>query len=174
MVIRVLVVHASKRGATAEIAERIGGELLRAGLEAEVKPVGRVDDLASYSAAVLGSAVYYGRWRRDFVTFLRGNERALAGLPLWIFSSGPTGRGEPLQLTNGWRSPSGLQPLLERIAPRQVALFHGRIAMEDLNFFERFIARKVKAPAGDFREWPAIEAWAGAIAADLGGAAGRG
>ncbi len=36
-----------------------------------------------------------------------------------------------------------------------------------LNFFERWIIKKVKAPVGDFRDWEAITEWANRIAGDV-------
>jgi menaquinone-dependent protoporphyrinogen IX oxidase len=55
---QVLVVYATKHGATAEIAEKIGQVLRQAGLRTDVLPTDRVSDLAAYKAVVLGSAVY--------------------------------------------------------------------------------------------------------------------
>jgi hypothetical protein len=36
-----------------------------------------------------------------------------------------------------------------------------------MNFLYKWILKNVKAPTGDFRKWPEIEAWAKAIAAEL-------
>jgi menaquinone-dependent protoporphyrinogen oxidase len=58
MDIRVLVAYATKYGATAEIAEKMGQVLRQAGLQTDVLPADRVGDLAPYRAVVLGSAVY--------------------------------------------------------------------------------------------------------------------
>jgi menaquinone-dependent protoporphyrinogen oxidase len=79
----------------------------------------------------------------------------------------PTGEGDPLALTEGWRYPDKLQPVIDRIAPRDVAVFSGALDMSKLNFIERWMINKVKAPVGDFRDWEAITAWARAIAAEL-------
>jgi menaquinone-dependent protoporphyrinogen oxidase len=54
----ILVTYASKNGATAEIAEKIGEALRHAGLQADVLPVSGVRDLNPYQAVILGSAVY--------------------------------------------------------------------------------------------------------------------
>jgi menaquinone-dependent protoporphyrinogen oxidase len=99
------VAYATKYGATAEIAEKIGQVLRQAGLRTDVLPTDRVSDLSPYKAVVLGSAVYIGRWRKEAATFLKANEKALAERPVRLFSSGPTGEGEPVELTKGWRFP---------------------------------------------------------------------
>lgn len=164
MDIRVLVAYATKHGATAEIAEKIGQVLREAGLQADVVPVNRAQDLTSYKAVVLGSAVYIGRWRKEAANFLRANEKALSERPVWLFSSGPTGEGKPEGLLQGWRFPEALQPVADAIRPRNVALFHGALDPKKLNFFERWIINNVKAPIGDFRDWDAITSWAMAIA----------
>ena len=86
---QVLVTYASKYGATAEIAEKIGEVLGQAGLHTDVQPVEEVSDLTPYKAVILGSAVYIGRWRRSAVKFLEANENLLAERMVWFFSSGP-------------------------------------------------------------------------------------
>ena len=167
MEIRVLVTYASKHGATAEIAEKIGQTLLQAGLQADVLPVNRVSDLKPFQAVVLGSAVYMGQWRKEAVNFLKTNEKSLAERPVWLFSSGPMGKGDPVQLTKGWRFPKSQGPIIDRIRPRDIALFHGMLDMKKLNFFEKWVIKNVKAPIGDFRDWDAIATWATAIAGAL-------
>ena len=164
---QVLVAYATKYGATTEIAETIGQVLRQAGLQADVLPADRVSDLGAYSAVVLGSAVYIGQWRKEAVKFLKDNETALAGKLVWLFSSGPSGEGDPLKLTQGWKFPGKLQPVADRIKPRDVAVFHGAVEVNKLNFLERWMLKNVRSPAGDFRDWKAITAWAMAIADEL-------
>jgi len=161
---KVLVTYATKHGATAGIAERIGQVLREAGLQVDVSPVSRVSDLGPYTAVVLGSAVYIGKWRKDAANFLKSNEKALSERSVWLFSSGPTGEGDPLELTKGWRVPEALQPTVDNIQPHDVAIFSGALDTKKLSFFERWIINKVKAPVGDFRDWDAISSWATAIA----------
>jgi menaquinone-dependent protoporphyrinogen oxidase len=166
---RVLVAYATKYGATGDIAEKIGQVLREAGLRADVLPVGRVGDLAPYAAIVLGSAVYIGGWRKEAAAFLKGHESALAGRPVWLFSSGPTGEGDPVELAKGWRFPVALQPIADRLHPRDIALFNGALDPKKLNFLQRWMIQNVKAPFGDFRNWDAITSWAMAIADALKG-----
>jgi menaquinone-dependent protoporphyrinogen oxidase len=161
---QVLVAYATKHGATAEIAEKIGQVLRQAGLRTDVLPMDRVGDLTPYQAVALGSAVYIGKWRKEAVKFLQANEKALAERQVWLFSSGPTGEGDPVELTQGWRFPGKLQPIADRIRPRDIAVFHGDVNMKKLNFIEKWMIKNVKAPLGDFRDWEAITSWATAIA----------
>jgi menaquinone-dependent protoporphyrinogen oxidase len=167
MDIQVLVAYASKYGATKEIAEKIADTLRQAGLRPDVLPANRVKDLTAYKAVVLGSAVYIGMWRKEARAFLKANEKALAGRPVWLFSSGPTGQGDPLALTQNWRFPKGLQAVADRIHPRDVALFHGAVDVTKLNGIEKWMLKNVKTPVGDFRDWKSITAWAGTISDTL-------
>jgi menaquinone-dependent protoporphyrinogen oxidase len=164
MDIQVLVVYATKYGATAEIAEKIGRMLREEGLRTDVLPTDRIGDLTPYQAVVLGSAVYMGKWRKEAVKFLQANEKMLAERPVWLFSSGPTGEGDPVELSKGWRFPEAQQPIADRIQPHDIAVFHGNVNMKMLNFIEKWMIKNVKAPVGDFRDWEAITSWAAAIA----------
>ncbi len=162
---RVLVAYSSKYGATAGIAERIGETLRARGVQADVVSADRVTDLAPYGAVVLGSGVYAGSWLKGASRFLTANEAALATRPVWLFSDGPTGEGDPVAQMKGWRFPQALQPVADRIRPRDIAFFHGVIDPAKLSLPEKLIVRALKAPMGDFREWPRIEEWAEQIAA---------
>jgi menaquinone-dependent protoporphyrinogen oxidase len=167
MDVQVLVAYATKHGATAEIAEKIGQVLRQAGLRTDVLPADRVSDPTPYQAVVLGSAIYAGQWRNEAATFLEANEKALAERPVWLFSSGPTGEGDPVQLMNGWRFPEALQPVADRIQARDIVFFHGVLDTKKLGLAEKLIVKALKAPSGDFRDWEAITSWAASIAATL-------
>ena len=164
---RVLVAYATKYGATAEIAEKLGQVIRDAGLSADVVPADRVTDPGAYSAVVLGSAVYIGRWRKQAVRFLERYEAELTGKPVWLFSSGPTGEGDPVKLTQGWSFPAAQQPIADRIQPRDITLFHGALDRGKLNWLEKRMIKMVGAPEGDYRDWEAITAWGASIAAAL-------
>jgi menaquinone-dependent protoporphyrinogen oxidase len=163
----VLIAYATKYGATAEIAEKIGQVLGQAGLSTDVKPVKLVRDLSPYQAVVLGSAVYIAQWRKEAVKFLQANEKRMAEMPVWLFSSGPVGEGDPVELLNGWRLPKAVQPIVDRIEPRGITVFHGYINVEKMNFLERGMIKNVGSPTGDFRDWETITSWANAIADEL-------
>jgi len=164
---KVLVAYGSRYGATAEIAEKIGDTLKKEGIQADVLSAGKAGDVSKYNAFIIGSAAYIGQWRKDAVNLVVNNEKALAGKPVWIFSSGPTGEGDPVELVQGWRYPKKLAPVIERIQPRDIAVFHGAAYAEKLNPLFKFMLNMVKAPIGDFRDWNMIESWAKGIAGEL-------
>jgi menaquinone-dependent protoporphyrinogen oxidase len=163
----VLVAYGSKYGATSEIAEKITEVLNTSGVNASVFPASHVDDVTPYDAVVLGSAVYAGHWTKEAVTFLEVHEKALSKRPVYFFSSGPTGEGDPIEKMHGWRFPEAQQAIADRIQPRDVTLFKGKIDLQTMNFGERLIVRAIGAPAGDFRDWDAITAWAQKIVTTL-------
>ena len=63
--------------------------------------------------------------------------------------------------------PAGVAALIELLHPRGHRVFPGRLVGDDLGLGEKLIVKVVRAPFGDFRDWPAIEAWANEIAAEL-------
>lgn len=161
---KVLVAYASKYGATKEIAERIGEALCVAGLQADVLPVTSVREVASYEAVILGSAVYIGKWMKSACEFMAKYQMDLAKRPVWLFSSGPTGEGNPVALLDGWRLPADQKPVIDSIQPRDIVVFHGNISWARVNFIEKTAVQALKKPFGDFRDWDAISSWALSIA----------
>jgi len=164
---KVLVAYASKHGMTAEIAVKIGDTLRQSGLQVDVVPVKNVKSPATYKAVVVGSAIYIAMWRKEIIKFLRENEKLLSERPVWFFSSGPLGEGDPAELLQSWQFPEAQRSLIERIKPRDIAVFHGAIDLKKMNFLEKWTLKNVKAPTGDFRDWEAIAKWAAAIADKL-------
>ncbi len=164
---KVLVAYGSKHGMTAEIAEFIGKIIRESGFTVDVQPAAQAGDPAGYRAVVLGSGIYAGFWRRPAAKYLKSHAGELARRPVWLFSSGPTGDGDINKLLQGWTFPSGLRETADRVKPRGIVVFRGAFNEKKASFFERWIMKKVKAPFGDFRDWPAIEAWARDIATTL-------
>lgn len=161
---RILIAYGSKYGATAEIAEKIGEVLRQAGIEADVASADKAADPREYDAVVIGSGVYIGKWRKEASKFLKKNAEVLAGRPVWIFSSGPTGEGDPLELTKGWTNPKSIQKAVDQIKPRDIKLFSGKYDPENMGAFCNSMMKRVGADTGDFRDWDAISAWASAVA----------
>lgn len=157
---RILVAYASKHGSTRGIAEHIGAELRGAGNEVDVASVDEVADLQAYDAFVIGSAVYYGSWMKVAAAFVASNTAWLVRRPVWLFSSGPVGTATPAD-------PKDVAVLGDAINPRGHRVFYGALDRRELSIGERIVVSAVKAQDGDFRDWPAIKAWADEIAGEL-------
>ena len=160
----VLVAYASKHGSTQGIAERIAEKLRQLGKEAEARPVDAVKDPGSYEALVIGSAIYYGSWLKEATEWVSRNQAVLARRPVWLFSVGPLGT----DFMDDEQQPKEKAVFQETIRPRDQRTFFGALDHSRLSFAERMMAKGVRAPEGDFRDWQAIEAWAASIARDLG------
>jgi menaquinone-dependent protoporphyrinogen oxidase len=150
----VLVTYGSKQGATAEIADVLAETLRGCGLDVDCVEAGAVDSLDGYDAVILGSAVYMRRWRRPARRFLHRFARELELRPLWVFSSGPV--GDPAKDNRAWNEPPGTIREVERLGAREHVVFGGRSTSKGIP--EEF---------RDRRDWEAIRAWAGTIAAAL-------
>jgi menaquinone-dependent protoporphyrinogen IX oxidase len=165
MTVKVLVTYGSKYGATKEIAEKIGQTITQEGLPVDVISAEKVKNIVDYQAVVIGSAAYIGGWRKEVINFVKKNEKALTERPVWIFSSGPVEKGDPVKLLKGWLYPKSLKPVIDRIKPRDITAFHGVISAGKINIIEKQMMKMVKAEPGDYRDWAMIEKWAKGIAA---------
>ena len=164
---QVLVASESKYGSSAEIAGKIVEILEAEGHKVILSEAGKVKDLSGYDAIVLGSAIYYGRWRTGAVKFLKRHKDQLAKMPVWFFSSGPIGEGDPVELLDGWQFPPLQQEIADRIKPQGIAVFHGKLDESKLSRLEKMIMETMETPFGDFRDWEMIESWVYEIAKSL-------
>lgn len=160
----ILVTFATKHGSTSEIAKRLANALSQRGFAVTLLPIRLVRDLTPFDAVV---AVYYGRWQKEAVRFLRANDAILSVKDLWLFSSGPTGTGSTNELLDGWKLPTNIAALTERLKPRGIMVFHGVIKLARLTMFERAVVKRVDAPLGDYRDWDSVAAWGAEIATTL-------
>ena len=176
---KVLVAYATRHGSTRGIAERLAQTLERSGLDVDLRQVEEADDVEQYGAFVIGSAAYMGRWLKEASQFVQRNRSALAGRPVWLYSSGPVGTE---------RIDANGRDVVEASRPKEFAELEGVLHPRDERVFSgafdpdaepvglaerlgrpflRMPAIRKELPAGDFRDWSAIEAWAADIADGL-------
>jgi menaquinone-dependent protoporphyrinogen oxidase len=156
----VLIVYASKRGSTEQVARKIGEALRGQGLSTKIGTTDEFRDLEGFRAVVLGGSLYFGRWHRDARGFLRRHHTALSSLPLAVFALGP-GKNTPDDFE---ASRKQLDAALEKatgIEPRAVAVFGGAVDPEKLHFPLN------RMPKTDIRDWEQIHSWALALPAAL-------
>ena len=139
-------------------------------------PVDEVTDLGPYDAVVIGGAAYMFHWLKPATAFARRHRKELAARPVWLFSSGPLGtdtvdkEGRDVLVTS---RPKEFDELTDLLQPRGEQVFFGAYDPEapPVGMGERLVrhmpAARDALPAGDFRDWPAIDAWAAQIAAEL-------
>lgn len=173
----VLVTYATRHGATRGIAERIAARLDAAGdLTAVLTPIDEVHDVEAYDAVVVGGAVYMFHWARPATRFVRRHQEELARRPVWLFSSGPLGTDLVDQDGNDVLEsarPKEFDELHQLVEPEDEAVFFGAYDPDApaIGLGERVVrllpAARDTLPAGDFRDWQRIDAWADGIAARL-------
>ncbi|HPE58074.1 MAG TPA: flavodoxin domain-containing protein [Bacteroidales bacterium] len=156
---RIAVIYASKYGSTKEIAEIIAGELNLKDYQVTLYAAHPGINLNNFDVVILGSALYMGKWRSDAVMLLKENMDILSKKAVWLFVSGPTGDGDAEMLSEGKIVPDNIKPIINRISPKGLAVFHGNLDMKELNIVERILVKMVKAPLGDFRKKESIQHW---------------
>lgn len=165
---KVLAAYASRYGSTQEVAEVIAAILGERGLNVDLQPMRKVRALEGYAAVVLGAPLYYGLWHKDALNFLSRNQHALAPCPAAIFALGPNScdekelQGSRAQLDKELAKFPWLTPVVSEV-------FAGRYPAK-LRFPESLVASLPASPlhglpASDVRDWTAIRAWAGSLAA---------
>jgi menaquinone-dependent protoporphyrinogen oxidase len=175
----VLVAYASRHGATRGIAERIARTLEQHGLDVTLQQADRVASVAGYDAFVIGSAAYMSHWQHEATSLVRQYRAVLAIHPVWLFSSGPVGtelvdaKGRDVVKAS---EPREFVEFTGSIRPQEERVFFGAYdpdaqpigLLETFGaWFTHMPAIREALPAGDFRDWPQIEAWATGIAGEL-------
>lgn len=120
-------------------------------------------DTDGYDAVVLGSPVYMGNWQPEVRQFVERYRTRLARMPVWLFSSGPVGRGSD----DPRFYPRKVTELMQVTHARDHRIFPGKIDAGALTLGGRLVVRVVRAPNGDVRNWEATRDWARKIAAAL-------
>jgi len=160
----VLVAAASKHGGTQGIAERIGADLADCGLNVEVKKLHDVDEVGSYEAVVLGSAIFFGKWMKEAIQFVDAHAGELAERPTWLFASGSITGNPPIAEDKNAIRPSLVEKLLSSTHAREHKLFAGKLDRGTLSLAEKLPVKMARGREGDWRDLAAVDAWAAEIA----------
>lgn len=185
---KILIAYASRHGGTKGIAEHLGAVLAGQGIACAVSNVQDDPDPSLADACLLGSGVYMGSWLNEAIDYGWRHAGTLATRPVWFFSSGPlpgsaAGKAvdadDPLAIALGPAEGPGsggrkkIAALTAAVHPRDHRIFFGAYDPKDSpkSIAERFLHLLPVSddilPAGDFRDWPAIEAWAREIGQGL-------
>jgi menaquinone-dependent protoporphyrinogen oxidase len=192
---RILVAYATLAGSTVEVAEAIAQEIARSDVQVDLLPISEVKDLAAYDGLVLGAPMIMG-WHRAALRFLRNNRGVLQRIPLAVFvtcmsltQTGETSVGSvPVYVDERLPKPSAtagrlsfreryaqlanyVRPILMAsgtVKPVSIGVFGGRLDYGRLKWWAVLFAMVIiQAPAGDRRNWTAIQSWAAGLPATL-------
>jgi len=168
----VLVAYVSEYGSTQEVAEAVAATLRDGGFGVDLRPVRKIRSLDGYRAIVLGAPIYLGAWHKDALGFLEQHREGLQTRPVAVFALGPI--QDPTE--NDWaESRAAVQRGLAKSAwltPIALGVFGGKFDPARLRLRDRMITILPASPlhnmpASDLRDWTAIRAWAGNVAAKL-------
>jgi len=192
---RILVAYATMAGSTTEVAQAVGEEIAKVGLEVDVLPLTEVMSLEGYDGVVVGAPMIMG-WHREALGFLKKHREEFKRIPLAVFvlamsltQTGETSVGgvtvymdenlpKPPQKMGSLtfreryaRLSNYLQPILSATRPAKpvsIGVFGGRLEYGRLKWWAVLFAMLIiRAPAGERRNWPVIRSWAATLPAAL-------
>jgi len=192
---RILVAYATMAGSTTEVAQAVGEEIAKVGLEVDVLPLTEVMSLEGYDGVVVGAPMIMG-WHREALGFLKKHREEFKRIPLAVFvlamsltQTGETSVGgvtvymdenlpkEPQKMGSlnfrerYARLSKYLQPIIKAtrpVRPVGIGVFGGRLEYGRLKWWAVLFAMLIiRAPAGERRNWPVIRSWAATLPAAL-------
>jgi menaquinone-dependent protoporphyrinogen oxidase len=134
------------------------------GASADIRLVKNVNDLSPYDAVIVGSAVRRGKWLPEAVGFVRDNQDMLGRMPIAYFVVCLTMKDNTAE--NRSTVMAYLDPVRKeapKIQPVAVGLFPGAIDFGKLSFVDKMFLTAKGGSEGDYRDWPAVKAWASAV-----------
>lgn len=158
---RVLVTWGTQRGGTEGIARMVAEILAQSGYEVVASPAGKIRDVSSFDAAIVGGALYANLFHADARRFVNRHLAQLRRIPVWLFSSGPLDdSAEQAELP----PVPQVAVLLARVGACGHATFGGRLSPDARGFPAAAMAKR---RSGDWRNRARIGAWAADIARAL-------
>ena len=190
---RILVTYATMAGSTTDVAQAVGNEIARSGLQVDVLPLEQVKDIESYGGVVVGAPMIMG-YHRAALHFLRKYRSTLQRIPLAVFvtamsvtktdeksavdvpvylddklAKAPRKVGNLTFRERYARLSNYLQPILGAVRPVKpvsIGVFGGRLEYGRLKWWAvLFVMLFIQAPARDLRDWAAIQAWSASLPA---------
>jgi menaquinone-dependent protoporphyrinogen oxidase len=188
---RILVTYATMAGSTAEVAQAIAAACEATGAQVDVKPVAADPSPEGYDAVIVGGPMIVG-WHRQALGYVKRHRSAWSRTPLAVFvlamsltqPAETVVDGLPIVVDAGLPKPPHLPgrlsfrerhtqlgryvgPILAAARPGRpvsVGVFGGRLEYGRLPWWGVLFAMGViQAPAGDRRDWEAIQAWAAGL-----------
>lgn len=188
---KVLVAFTTNAGSTEEVAQAVGEELARGGVQVEVLRIEEIATLDSFQAVVVGAPMILG-WHRAAIGFIKKHQNALSRMPVAYFCTAMSltqtedelMEAPPIFIDNELPKPAKnpgrlsfkeryatlsnyLRPILKAapdVRPVSIAFFGGKLELFRLNIIQMlFVMLIIQAQPGDLRDWSSIGAWANGL-----------
>ena len=163
---RILVAYATRNGSTAEIAQAICKELISAGYTVDLSEIKKISTLAGYAVIVIGGPLYMGSVDSAVGKFVGNNHEQLQKMPVAVFVVGLAPKNPDPGAVEA--AMAAMRKSLGPVTPVSSVLFAGKLDPAKVNFVMRKFLEMAKIPAGDFRDWGAIAAWARELPVKMG------
>ena len=163
---RILVTYASKAGSTGEVAAAIGKTLASNGPTVDVLPLDDVSNIQAYQAVVVGSAIRADSWISAATNFVDSHQSTLRQIPTAFFTCCMALYKQSEE--NRQKALAYMDPISNMVDPVAIGAFAGKMDYRNISFLDRTIVKMIGVPEGDFRNWDAIQAWAGSLQPALG------
>lgn len=152
---RILITHASRAGATTDVAGIIADSLTQRGHETTTTPVAEAPSPDGFDLVVLGSGIHATAWYGDALAWLERNADQLQGrLALFnvcLNAADPAKR----EVTLGYNGPAA-----DLAAPLAQESFAGRYVPQRVSFWKRVFMRTMQARPKDHVAPDVIRRWA--------------
>lgn len=161
----VMVAYATKYGSVREAADLIAATLAEHGIDAVARPAGEIRSLDGYSAVVLGTALYFFRWRGEAHGFLKRNRSSLSAIPVALFGIGPL-EDTPEQYAGAREHLDKGRAKHPWLSPVSTTVFGGRLDPERLRFPDNNPAMRGMGTV-DLLDLDEVRDWATGIVEEL-------
>ena len=165
-VMKILVVYASRGGSTQAVAQTIAATLNQQDLQADMRFLRDVTDLRTYDVVVLGAPIRMGKWVPEAVQFVKTHQKTLQQKQFACFVVCMTLKDDTAE--NRADVEKVLDEVKGLIQPVDVGLFAGALTAHGrLKSFWIFLAKLLRVPQGDYRDYGKIAGWAKGLARKL-------
>lgn len=158
---RVLIIHGSKLGGTAGIANTIANRLQVHGVETVVAAAAEKTSPDGFDAVLVGGALYANRWHKSARQYVKRHQSQLQTMPVWMFSSGPL---DDSALAENIPPTPHAVAMMELVGARGHITFGGRLEEDAEGMLAGAMAKKM---AGDWRDMTQIMEWTDQVSQEL-------
>lgn len=135
-----------------------------AAIHGQSRQRGRRVDLHAHWPRAVG---VHGDWLAAAKDLVARSRDALAGRPVWLFSSGPVGDPSRKLVQSMGKDPADLAAIQAATHARGHRMFAGKLDPKVLSLVQRASLLIFPWLKGDFRDWAEIRQWADSIAAQF-------